>query len=484
MKVSSIKKNFMYNLLKNVSMILFPMITFPYLSRIIGVDGIGKNSFADSVIQYFILLSSIGIPLYGTREVAKCRDDREKLTNLVNELFQINIILTVIFYIIFLFFLNYNSQMSSEKMLFLINSLSMIFIVIGVEWFFQGIEEYEYITKRTIIIRVISILIMLVLIKKREDYLIASLIGVLGIVGGNIFNFFKLQKYIEFKFLRKNNFKKHLKPLITGFWMNVAISIYANLDLVMLGFINGNKAVGIYAASIKFSKLIITVITSLGVVLVPRLSYYIQNNLWDEYKRTLEKALNMTLLLSLPSSIGLFLLAKPILLIFSGKEFLEGTLALQIVSPIVLFIPLINLIGMQILYTLGKEKIILISAIGGALINFMLNYILMPKYSYIGAATATCITELIVLGIQLTLGKKYIKIKIYTHSRWKYILSTLIMALTIIVIKKIFDNLIIEVLLSILIGSILYFWLLIIMRDKMIKDIFDKIIRIQIKLKS
>ncbi len=475
MKTASIKRNFLFNLLKNISLVLFPMITFPYLSRVLGPEGIGKTNFANSVIQYFVMLSALGIPLYGTREVAKVRENKTELNKLVNELFQINVFSTILAYLLFLILFFTNKKINSESLLFFITSLNILFTTLGIEWFYQGIERYEFITKRVLFVRTISIALMFVFVKMQQDYNISVAITALGLVGANIFNFAYSRKYIDYEFFKKQDIARHIKPLLILFGMNTAISIYVNLDSVMLGFMKGDEAVGFYTVAIKFNKLVLTLITSLGVVLIPRLSYYIQNKQWDEYRSIINKALNIILMLSLPSMVGLMILSKHLVFLFSGSGFSEAILTMQITAPIILFISLTGFIGIQILYPLNKEKLVLYSVICGAIVNFILNYILIPKYSHYGAGLATTIAEFCVLVVQIVLGRKYLQAKIINKEKTPYLLGTLAMTISVLGIDKLTLSPVITVFFSIGLGGIVYLGILLLFRDKILINEINKL---------
>lgn len=450
------------------------MVTFPYLSRVLEPSGIGRINFANSVVQYFVILSSLGLPLYGTREIAKIRDDKVKLNVVANELFQISMFSMVLSYLLFLLVYVYNPKVQNDELLFFITSLSIIFTNIGAEWFYQGIEKYDYITKRILIVRTISIVIMFLLVKTKDDYIISASITAFSVIGANLFNFFNLRRSVKINLFKQYNLRKHFKPIFVIFGMNIATSIYLNLDSVMLGFFVNNEAVGFYTAAIKMNKLVLTIITSLGVVLIPRLSNYIKNDKGNEYKELLEKALNVIILIALPSMIGFFLIAEDVILLFSGEGFIDSIITMKIISPIIVIISLSNFLGIQVLYPMDKEKIVLLSVIIGAVTNFVLNLIFIPSYHENGAAIATVIAESIVLVIQFILGRKYLKIKLFDINKIKYITSAIIMGVLIFFIKDVFSNSIVSIIFSLIMGMGIYGMLLIMMKDKIVTQIIKK----------
>lgn len=475
--MDSIKKNFLINGIKIFFNLLFPIITFPYISRILGPVGIGKITFATSVINYFLLFTNLGIPLYGIREIARTRENKLNLSKSFSEILFLNFLTTIFGIIIFIIFLKLN-LFGNDIKLFQVMSLNIIFTFIGVEWYFQGTEDYGYITKRSILFKIISIIFMFIFVKRKEDIVIYAGILVLALVGSNILNFFKAKKevFISFKNL---NMEKHLKPILTIFSMNIAISIYTNLDSVMLGYRSSEYALGIYSASSKIIHLILGIVTSLGAVLLPRISNYIVNKKEDELREVLENTLTFLLAVSIPCIIGINFTAVEIIKIFSGNEFITAVKTMRILSSIIFFIAFSNFIGIQILYPRGEEKKVLYSVIVGAVINFSLNWILIPKYMQNGAAIATVIAEGFVLLTQIYLSYKYLNFRIFTFENSKFILASIIMNFGLVLTNNYFmssnnDNIILNLFLKIVIGILVYTSSLIILKEKFIINFLNK----------
>jgi len=241
----------------------FPIIVLPYASRILMPEGIGRVDFASSVISYFIMLASLGIPLYGIRECAKVRDDREKLTKVAQELFILNMLWTLVAYVILAACIAFVPKLYQEKELIMLTSLSILFTTLGVEWLYQAKEEYLYITVRSVIFKLISLGTLFLLVRTENDYMFYALILIISSVGSNILNAINARKIVSLRPVGNYDFKRHMKPILTLFAMNLAISIYANLDTVMLGFLTDDREVGLYSTSIKVSRAVITLVTSL-----------------------------------------------------------------------------------------------------------------------------------------------------------------------------------------------------------------------------
>ncbi len=388
------------NFILTASAILFPLITFPYISRVLLVEGNGKIAFATSIITYFMMFSALGIPTYGIRACAKVRDDKERLSKVVQELIIINTITTAIVYSVFLVLLFLIPKFIEERELLLIVSIGMILNIFGVNWFYNALEQYAYITVRSIAFKVISIIMMFLLVKNPSDYLIYAVINVFAGSGSNVLNFIHLRRFVSLKKTQRYDFKVHLKPIFVFFAMSVAISIYTNLDVVMLGFMKNDIEVGYYNAAIKVKTLLVSLITSLGTVLLPRLSYYLAKGNQKEFHRIIAKAINFVIITGVALVIYFLVFAKESILFLAGKGFEGAILPMQFLMPTVLFIGISNVTGIQMLTPMGREKKVLVSIVVGAVVDFLLNLWLIPAIGATGAALATMVAELLVVVVQ------------------------------------------------------------------------------------
>lgn len=272
----SLKMNFFMNALLTMSSFLFQLITFPYITRVLLPVGTGKIAFATSLISYFSLISQMGIPTYGIRICARMREDKYELSKVVHELLLINIIMCILTYFIFGLVLTFIPQIQKEKNLYIIISSTILFNAIGMEWLYKGLEQYKYITIRSIIFKLIALILMFALVHSKKDYLIYGTISVFAASASNIMNFIHVRKFIYFKPLGNYNIKKHIKPILIFLAMSCATNIYTNLDSVMLGFMKTETDVGYYDAAVKVKRILVSIVTSLGAVLLPRASLFIQ----------------------------------------------------------------------------------------------------------------------------------------------------------------------------------------------------------------
>lgn len=406
MKIRSVKLNFIMNVMLTLSSFIFPLITYPYVSRILRPEGIGSVSFAQSIVSYFAMLAALGIPSYGIRLCAQNRDDKEKLSQSVHELLLINMIMVCVSYLLLACSIIAVPKLKDERLLILICSMSILFDTVGIEWMYKGLEQYSYITIRSLCFKVISVGLMLLLIHTRKDYIIYGAITVFASSASGIINFLYAKKFIYFRVNEKLRIKQHIPKIIVFFAMTCATTIYTNLDTVMLGFMKSNTDVGYYNAAVKIKILLVAFVTSLGTVLLPRASYYIEKKETQKFYSLIKKSLNFVFVVSVPLSIYFTLFSKYGVLFLSGNAFFNAVPSMQVIMPTVFFIGISNITGIQVLVPLGKEKYVLYSEISGAIVDVILNLLLIPKFAATGAAMGTVTAEAIVLTVQIILIRK------------------------------------------------------------------------------
>lgn len=467
MKINSVKINFLLNTTRMLLGIVFVLLTTPYVTRVLGVENLGKVDYINSVITYFLLFTALGIPNYGLREVARCREDKRKLSKIVFELGIILFITTIIGYVVLLIFL-YNTRLLELKNLVLIMSINLIFTNIGFEWFYQGIENQIYITIRYIIVRFICLILLFFLVKNSNDYLKYGFIIVLINSGSNILNFINLRKYISFKEIKYKELEilKHIKPILIIFSASIATSIYLQLDIVMIGNID-KSSVALYNVPNKIIRLILTIVTALGVVMLPRVSNSYQKNDIENYKKYLNYSLNYILMLSLPALTGIVLLSKNIILIMAGEKFLSSIKTMNILAIIIFIVGIAYFLGYQLLYPRGLERYYTYSVTIAAIVNFIFNYIMIPKYLQNGAAIGTVIAESIGVIMMLYFSRSILReIDFFSIKRLKYFIAAIIMGIPVYIITlQNFGN-ILTIIYSITVGIIVYFFTLFIMKEE------------------
>lgn len=437
MKTASVKTNYLLNLANTVSGLLFPLITFPYASRVLLAEGIGTFHFFDTTIGYILLISSLGIPLYAIREVAKVRDNPVQRSRTTVEILILHALLTVAAYGGVFAAACTIGRIRADIPLFLIVSASLFFTAIGAQWFYQGIEDFKYITLRSIGMKIAATAALFIFVKSRSDLLWYAAVNTGASVGNNLFNFIRLRKYISFRELNLGQLRpfRHLKESLKIFPLNLIMSIYTVLDVQMLGYLNTEAAIGYYTAATKLTKMSLGIVTALGTVLLPRFSHLVRLQRTQEFRELGEKAVSFTAALTLPMTAGLVLLAGPVIRLFSGEGYLPSILTLQIVAPITIFIGFSNLLGTQILYPLGKQRIIIFSTAAGALVNVTLNFLLIPRFAQYGAAAATLLAECTVMCGVLIAGRRHLPFRFLSRQNLHYAGGTLLMCAVIGIIS-------------------------------------------------
>jgi len=423
--MSSLKRNFIYNNLLGVTNVIFPLVTFPYATRVLGPDGIGITSFAISFSAFFIILSSLGIPIYGIREIAKCRENKERLSKTFSELVLIQSIWSVFVIIIYAIILLVTDTYKDEMNL---KYLSFVHILSGIgllNWFFQGIENYKYISIVNFIVKVLAIILLFILVSKESDYWLYYLIFVLSALMAMIINFYYSFKFVKISF-KNLNLKRHLTPVLVLFSTQLAISLYVNLDLVMLKYLSGDEQVGYYTVAIKVVKTTLLVVSSLGAVLIPRIALLIEQQKKDKVKKLIEKSVQFVLLLAFPIMIGFGMLSKDIVLLFAGDKFLYATTLMYFLLPLVLLIGMSNIFGLQILVPSNKENKLLIGVLVGAILNFSFNLLLIPIYNANGAAISTIVTEIVITLLLYRFCKTSLSFNIPYKKSIEYFLISLL----------------------------------------------------------
>ena len=427
MPQKSLKKNALLNFIKSVLNTAYPIITFPYASRILMPEGLGKVNFANSVIEYFLIIAELGISTYAVREAAKIRDNRERLSKFCREILCMHILSTIFAYLLLAVGFIFVDKINEYRILIIISSVKILFSTIGIGWFYTALEEYGYITIRHAVFQIISLIALFTLVKRPEDYHIYAAIGVFSNVGSYLVNFLHARKFIDLFRHTRLELRRHLKPILTFFGISCATKLNTALDAVMLGFISGDRAVGFYAAAFKLTKLVIELITSVISIFMPRSSYYLEANRTDEYRKIISKVCGMAYFFALPTSAGLFFLSRPLLSTFSGDAYLPAAQSMRILSIGIIAWCTNSFLGNLIITPQRKERFSLAAQIVAAACNIILNVLLIKKYGVLGAAIATVIVEFITATILLFPSWKYIHSRNSAKNIVKALAGTLVM---------------------------------------------------------
>lgn len=475
----SVKVNYILNLINTGTQMLFPLITFPYVCRVIEADGIGQINFFQSIISYISLFTCLGIPMYAIREIARDRSDVVQMNRTAMEILLLHSMLTLVGYAIVAILCLTVPQIQVNIPLFLILSLTIFFTAIGCEWFYQGIEDFKYITIRGLIIKTVSVVLLFIFVKSKTDLLYYGCYTVFGVLGGNIFNFFRLRKYIhrENIIFSELHIKRHIKPVLKVFSFSVVTSIYLQLNTVLLGFLKNALVVGYFAAATKVMQMLLTMSACLGSVMMPRASHLIAENKEAEFNRLIQKSYDFTLAIALPMTIGLIFCAPSLITALCGVKFEHSILPSQIIAPIILMVAISNVFGIQVLFPKGKINIVTLCCGIGAVADLILNLCLIPFFSYIGTSIAYLGAEVATTVSMYFIGRKYIPIIYFKKSHLTYALGCVVMALALYGISLLQLPTLTILLLQGCSGVLAYFIILCICKDEMLVHILSKIKR-------
>lgn len=404
-KSVSIKRNVILNIVRQCCNIIFPLITYPYVSRILMAENFGRYSFADSVVTLAMTAAGLGIGTYGLREGAKIRDDKDKIKTFSNEIFSINVFAMLIVYTGLFVLLVCNKRLNRDVLLIGILSINIATSVIGREWVNQIYEDFLYITIRYIAFQILAIILIFTLIKNTDDYVEYTVIMLIANSGGYITNFFYTQKYIPLRYTFQCNLKKHIKPIIYLAGVNLAVQIYIRSDITLLGFLRSDREVGIYSIISKIYTIIKALLNAVIVVMLPRLSNYEGKNN-AAYEHLLSQLMNCLIYLIFPCVTGLFFLSEDILFLVGGNEYLCGKITLQILCLALVFAVLACFYTNGILVVKRKDNGFFVATVISAVLNILLNWILIPHMGMNGAALTTVIAEFFVVIISIICASK------------------------------------------------------------------------------
>ncbi len=469
-KQKSISINLIANGIKTLMSVLFPLITFPYASRVLGATGIGKVNYATSIISYFSMFAALGIATYAIREGARIRDDKEKFSKFAKEMLNINLLTTVIAYVALLIFLCL-PILKNYKILLIILSGTIVFTTIGMEWLFIIKEEYAYITKRAVLFQFLSLILLFLLVRSKEDYGWYAALTVISSGGSAIWNLVYSRKLVNWRQKITPEYKKHLKPIFLIFGTSIASSIYMTMDTTMLGAMSGDKATGIYTAAVKINTVVSTLIGTISSTILPRVSYYIGNGLKKEYEKLMQSSMDLLMMVAMPVAIGMMCTSDILILLFSGAEFLPGSTAAKILSAKVVIAAINRVLAYQICIPYKRDKEVLLSTSGGALFNLIANAALIPIWGVNGASIATFFSEVVVFIILFRYTHKYFPVhRLYARGPI-YLAASIWFFLCRYILDRVLHNTVVILLATVGICAAGYFAILLAIKDPYLKSV-------------
>lgn len=469
--VKSLKKNAILNSIRNILRLIFPLITIPYVSRMLGVENVGKYSFAFSIISYFIILSKLGIETFAVREGSKYRDNKAKFNDFASEIFTINILSTLISYILLIICLFFLPQLSEYKLLIEILSLEILLTTLGCEWVYIINEDYTYITIRSIIFQTISLIMLLTFIKNQNDLIIYTMIMVISSTGSNVLNLLNIRKYCKLKLKITSNVKKYMIPILILFANTVTTTIYSDSDITVLGILSDNYHVGIYSIATKIYTTIKTILSSIIVVSIPRLSYLFGQNNLEEFKKTGNYIVNVLTFCILPAMTGIISIAYQIIYIIAGESYTEGTLALQILGVALIFSLYSWFYTSCVLIPAKKEKDVLIATVIAGITNLVLNIALVPSFIQNAAAFTTLLAEFLSFLICYLKARKIVTIKPNKRNIFSTLLGCLGIFVFCLIINMLLNlNVILSTIICIIGSACIYLAITSLMKNEILND--------------
>lgn len=466
-----IKKNYILNVSNQILSLIIPMITAPYIARVIGADGIGLYSYCDSIVSYFVLFASLGLPLYGQKEVSYLQNDRFGRSKVFWETFIIGFVSTALAFVFFIFF----TRDSNNRILFCILSVNILSCGIDISWLFQGMENFKTISVRNFLFRLFNVVYVFLFVRKKEDLLVY----VAGICCFSFANYaslwFSLRKVISFVPFKELRPFKRIPGIISLFVPTVAIQVYTMLDKTMIGIITNDVFQnGYYEQAIKLSKMVLTLVTSLGAVMLSRIGSYHSCGDEGKVKKALYNSYRFVWFLSIPLGFGLSSIASNFVPWFYGDGYGEVVPLLFILSFLIIAIGVSNVTGIQYLIPMGKQKQYTVSVIVGACSNFVLNVFLIPRFLSFGAAIASLIAETLVTATQLFLVRRELSVSRILKSSWKYLTSGIIMFVSVRLEGVILEPSAWNTAVMVFSGMTVYFLALFVLRDGFLKELFSK----------
>ena len=452
----SLVKNSIYNIFYKIVSVLYPLVAVTYVSHILEAQRMGMVSYAQNIVSYFVVFAALGIPTYGIRETAKRLNDRQEYSNLFFELILINTASTTIALAAYGALILKVDLFRKNLYLYVIAGLQIALNYANVDWFYQGLEEYKYISIRSIIVKLCSLIALPLLIHSKDDYINYALIFCLAIAGNNIFNILHIRKYIV-KPSVKIHISKHLKPIFTLLIVSIAVEIYSMIDTTMLGVICGDTAVGCYSNAMKLTRMVNTTTAAIGAVLFPRLSFVYEKGKMQEFNDLVNKGIKVMLVFAIPASVGLIVLGEEIVRVLFGYTFMEAVPTLRVLALMVPVVVCNTIMGGQVLVTSNMERRYVLTVCIASCVNIVLNLMLIPKYGMRGAALASLVSECLDLILYAYFSHEIVRLT-FTQSDC---ISTIIpIGLYIIIARNIIENIpndIVKIMLNIIVCFIIYF---------------------------
>lgn len=471
--MKSIKKNAIANAIRQVSSVAFPLITFPYVSRVIGVESYGKFNFSNSIVQYAVMCGMLGIVNYAVREGSRIRDDKKAFNNFASEIFTINLIAILISYIILFITVFIYQKLHPYTTLIFILSIQVFTSLIGVDWIITIEEDYIYSTIRQIIVQLISLILIFVFVHEETDLYAYTVIIVFSSGCNSIFNYLRSRKYVQIQLTLNRTLINHVRHILLIFVCTISSTIYVSSDITMLGVLKGDYEVGLYSVSTKIYSIVKQLIGAVLIVFVPRLSYYLGTNNESLYKEFLDRIVNGSCAVIFPIMVGLIMVSDKVILFVAGNEYYDAYHSLQILSVAIIFAVFASIVTTHIMLPMKLDNYLMLVTGMSAVTNILLNVFLIPKYGIIGASVTTVIAE----GMMTLVGFYLVRKTYVLHLSYilSYLTGCIAIVLFCLIMNLILSNIILNLIISVLGSIILYFSILLLLKNPIMMDIVQKL---------
>lgn len=467
---SSVGKNLFYQSLFQGIKILMPIVTIPIISKALGAHGIGVYSFTNSIAEYFILLSGLGITLYGNREIAMVREDKEKMNQTFSELVGLKLMTTVVSFILYsivvIVFLH------RDFLYYIIQSVHIIAVLFDISWFFMGIEDFKKVSLSNLTVQIAVFFGIVFFIKDYNDLPLYLLLQALGNLFSQLIMWGFIYKKISFHFVPIKNMMRHLLPMVAYFFPQIAVIFYTTLSKTILGVMENQTAVGIYTNTLNLSTIIITMISTINLVMLPKMSNLFSKNKIDEINKTLHSLIHAQLFISIPAAFGVSALAATLVPWFFGNDFERLKVFIPIIAPVIIIMPIGIAISNQYLLPRGNTKIYAFSTFGGAAISILLNISLIPILGVVGSVLTSLIVETFVTVFRLIYLNKQSNFTFDWNLILKMITSAAVMAVMIKLTTNGMNDTFVTTLVQIVIGIVTYGSCSLALKIPFLKDLF------------
>ncbi len=472
---SSLAKNAVFNTFYRLMDILFPLISSGYVARMLTPEGVGRYAAAANNVSYFVLLGSLGIQAYAIRETAKKRDDKKARDKLFSEMLAVNAILTLLAVVIFSVCLLFTGLFSAEKTLYFVCGFAVLVNFLNVGWFFQGTEEFKIIALRSLIVKLLGLIAVVVFVHSPEDIYKYALISIFSGLAYHLFNI--IYAGIRVKIRLKNiDIKPHIKSLVFLALCTVSTELYARMDITMLGIMDKDASVAYYSYSQKIIGMIITTAIAVTAVFLPRLSYYYSSDS-TKFNKLTKFGVDLMILISFPACLGIISVASPLITLWLGEGYGDAVHCLMVLAFMIPLKCIGDLVCYQVMMCAGKEFYLMISYLITMAVNFVNNLILIPKYGALGASIASLISEIIVFILVFAVARKYQHYRIDIKNLVVTLISAAVMFGVVIGFIHVFDNMAVKLFGGAAAGALVFLLMNILFGNSFIKGVVKGIIR-------